>query len=339
MRPAGRVCRTGLRARPALIGVLRDGECRTIEIGGAAPAVDQGPVDERVGAVGATNQGDREVRAVREVHGEPVPAAAADGDEVAPLVIEPGRPGDREVLPVEMERARSPREMSASSSRNCPRARSRSSRCRRGGPAEGSVSSARSSPNAPPVATASAGDRAARIASRPPDPARIQGSGRRRARVGGIESGHRQGETGRITRTVARALVHKRPDLGALAVQESIARLVGEGEVRGPRDGSDSPLCPERDGLEPEVPPIGGHEMPRVIPPLGQAMVRALVPRKRDGLWIGRRSRRGGRRRHDRLRRRGVGKDRTGAGRDQRRDEDRAKRRTEPALGLMRAAA
>ena len=57
---------------------------------GGPVRVHDGPVDERVAVVRRTDERQREVRAVREVDREPVPATRADGDEVAPLVVEPG---------------------------------------------------------------------------------------------------------------------------------------------------------------------------------------------------------------------------------------------------------
>jgi hypothetical protein len=46
----------------------------------------------------------REVGPVREVDREPVPAAAADRDEVAPLVVEPGLAGHVDGVPSTVDR-------------------------------------------------------------------------------------------------------------------------------------------------------------------------------------------------------------------------------------------
>ena len=64
--------------------------------------VDERAVDQRVAAVRVAHERQRQVRAVVEVDREPVPAAAADRDEVAPLVVEPG-------VAVDAQDVRSPR--------------------------------------------------------------------------------------------------------------------------------------------------------------------------------------------------------------------------------------
>ena len=154
--PARRVDRAGRRARP-VVGDL-DGERVAIEVAHrpvAARRACRRPADRCRRRRGpATASG----RAVVEVHGEPVPAAAADRDEVAPLVVEPGlarrRPGARRRssgCPWRSSR-------SASSSTSRPPRRSRSSRRGRGAPVA----------SRPPAS----GRGQARRASRPPRPRR-----------------------------------------------------------------------------------------------------------------------------------------------------------------------
>ncbi len=131
-RPARWIVGAGGRADPA-VGDL-DLEGVPIEVPDRPVALDDRAVDERVGAVGVADERERQVGAVVEVDGEPVPAAAADRDEVAPLVVEPGRALDRERATVESRDGRSRSSPSASSSTSRRPGRNRSSRRDRGGP-------------------------------------------------------------------------------------------------------------------------------------------------------------------------------------------------------------
>ncbi len=65
-------------------------EVVTGQVPGRAVGMDERAVDEGIAAVRVAHQGQRDVGAVGQVHREPVPAASADRDEVAPLVVEPG---------------------------------------------------------------------------------------------------------------------------------------------------------------------------------------------------------------------------------------------------------
>ena len=102
-RPSRRIVGPGRRARPAIGHLHR--ERIAIEVVDRSVRVHERPVDEWIAAVGIADEREAEVRAVVEVHREPVPAAASHGDEVAPLVVEPGGPVHVHRSPVEREGA------------------------------------------------------------------------------------------------------------------------------------------------------------------------------------------------------------------------------------------
>ena len=107
-------------------------------------------------------------------------------------------------------------------------------------------------------------------------------------------------------------------DLEALPVQEPVAGLVGDGQVRGPGRREAASLGPEDDVLEAELAlrAVGGRavEVARVVPPLGQAVVRAVVAREDHRDRIGGADRRVRRRCQRGEGRRRVGQDRSAGG-------------------------
>ena len=78
---------------------------------------------------------------------------------------------------------------------------------------------------------------------------------------------------------------------------ERVGRLVGQREVRRPRDREAAALGAEDDELEAEPAAVVVAQVAGVVPPLGEPVVRAVVARQLDGLRIRGRDRRCGRRR------------------------------------------
>src|SRR5262245_2543684 len=95
--PACWVVRAGRRTRPTVEGC--DGEFACRHLADAVRPGDSG-VGDRITAVWRTYEVGHHVGAVGEVDGEPVPTADAGRNEVAPLVVEPGRAMDRQQHPV-----------------------------------------------------------------------------------------------------------------------------------------------------------------------------------------------------------------------------------------------
>ena len=81
-----------------------------------------------------------------------------------------------------------------------------------------------------------------------------------------------------------RRLVDLGPDLGPLVVEEAVARLVGEREMRCPGHRERAALGAEDDELEAERRAVGRAEVPGVVPPLGQPIMR---PRHHAGRPMG----------------------------------------------------
>ncbi len=218
-------------------------------------AIDERPVDERIGPVGVANERHRQVRAVVEVDREPVPAATADADEVAPLVVEPGLAGDRQRLPVERDRA---------------------ARVHRGpGVVVRAAGRTEVDPAVEVVQRRWLGrlevqvERRDRPGSRPRPLRRREGRARagrcRRSRSSSTRAGRRssdrsgstpetrQVEAGRRSVGGPGRAIDLRADLEALAVVEVVAGLVGDGEVRGPGRREGAALGAEDDVLEAEL--------------------------------------------------------------------------------------
>ena len=230
---------------------------------GRAVAADERAIDQRIAAGGVADQRQGQVRPVVQVDREPVPAAAADRDEVAPLVVEPGLAVDRQALARRGSRCPWPSWRSASSSTSRRRPRSRSSRRGR---------AARAAWSRP----ASGRGRAHPVTRpRPLRPARgrRRGGRPRRPRSSSRPAGRRsRGSTGRCrsargrSRSAAPSLPRGersdlRPHLEPLGVDEAVAGLVGDREVRCPRGREGAALGAEDDVLEPEPaarPPCAG---------------------------------------------------------------------------------
>ena len=281
---------------------------------------DERAVDERVAAVGVAHERQRQVRAVVEVDREPVPAAAADGDEVAPLVVEPGGAVDRTRRRRRASASRPPSSRSASSSTSRRPARSRSSRRGRAAPAAWS----RPAGVEPEAAGAGRGRlvraRLGREVDRVrPMPAIVQAGGRR-SRVGRVDAGQRQVEPGRSPSRPGRPIDLRRrpPAAGRSGSASPVSSVMARCDAHDV--GKRAALGAEDDVLEAEAArPSAGPEVAGVVPPLGQAVVRRrrraagrrAAGRRRPRRWRGRR-------RDGRARRRRVGEDRA-AGRCRRR--------------------
>jgi hypothetical protein len=81
-------------------------------------------------------------------------------------------------------------------------------------------------------------------------------------------------------------MVDLRPHFVALGVVEAPCALVREGDVRCPPKWKASALGAEDHELEAEAPAIVGDEMSRVVPPLGEPVMRTVVTGKGDRQWI-----------------------------------------------------
>ena len=106
-------------------------------------------------------------------------------------------------------------------------------------------------------------------------------------RVRRVRAAEREVEARRLAvRSHGRA-VDPVADLEPLAVQEAVAALVGDREVRGPRRRELTPLGPEDHVFEPVAGAVRGAQVAGVVPPLGQPVVRAVVAREDDRLRVG----------------------------------------------------
>ena len=214
-------------------------------------AVDERAVDQGIGAVRVAHERERQVRAVVEVDREPVPAAAPDRDEVAPLVIEPGVALDGERPIAERQRARGrhrrPRVVvrAAGDAEVDAAVSSWSAGALRGASAS---SSPKPSTGSPPPRPASPRPPAC---PRPAHPTIVHG-----VLPGGVAPVTSRPATGArspsVAARVARRAVDLRPDLRPLVVVEPATGLVGHGDVRRPRDRQPAALGAEHDVLEPE---------------------------------------------------------------------------------------
>ena len=207
-------------------------------------------------------------------------------------------PSTASVPAVDRQRAGRPSSPCASSSTSRRPARSRSSRRCRGAPAAWSARAARSRPSPPgrrprPPRPATS---AATSRSVPSRPAIVHG-----ARVGASPGGSGSAPTIARSKPVGspaaspRRAVDARADLQPLAVEEALARLVGDREVRRPtRSGSAPRSARKMTYSKPKRRPSAVAEVAGVVPPLGQPVVRAVVAWQDDGERI-RRPRRAGR--------------------------------------------
>ena len=125
--------------------------------------------------------------------------------------------------------------------------------------------------------------------------------------VGGIDAGQGQIEATRRSVRVAGRAIDPLADLETLHIQEAVAGLVGDGEVRRPGRREAATLGPEDDVFEAELAlravAGGAVEVPGVVPPLGQSVMRAVVARQHHGERIAGADRRVRGRRHGRERR------------------------------------
>ena len=324
-RPARWIVGAGGRADPA-VGDL-DLEGVPIEVPDRPVALDDRAVDQRVGAVGVADERERQVGAVVEVDGEPVPAAATDRDEVAPLVVEPGRALDRQRATIEIEMA--------GRGHRRPRVVVRAAGRAEIDPAVVVVEGRRLRGRQRQVEPEAAGRtrqrrfvgrelRVQRVVAARPGHRPGRPPGRLRARRIGARD--RQVEPERDAGSVAWRVVHGRADLQPLAVEEAVAGLVGDRQVRDPRRREEAALGAEDDELEAVAAAVVGSQVARVVPPLGEPVVRAVVAWQDHGEWIGDGDRRRGPRRH-----RGRGRDRVG--------EDRRTARRAGARGQARTEA
>ena len=307
--PACRVVGACGRADPAVRDL--DLERVPVEVPDRPVALDHRPVDQRVGAVGVSDEREREVGAVVEVDGEPVPAATTDRDEVAPLVVEPGRSLDGQRPAIEIEMAR------------------------RGHRGPRVVVRAAGRPEVdPPVVVMEGGRLRGREHQVEPEPTGRTGQRRfvrrelRVQLVGAAAAGHRPGrppgrlrarrigardrqvEPERDAGVVARGVIDGRTHLQPLAVEEAVAGLVGDRQVRDPRRREEAALGAEDHELEAVAAAVVGTQVARVVPPLGEPVVRAVVAWQDHGEWIGDGDRRRSPRRHRGSCRDRVGKDR-----------------------------
>ena len=255
-----------------------------------AGGANQRAVAHDLAQVLVTDDGQRDVRAVVQVDREPVPAAAAHGHEVAPLVVEPGDALDLEALAIELRARRSRSCASASSSRRirpAPKSTKPSPSCR-----TGAFSARRSSasPNEAPAAVASSGVRAASIRSVPFAPASRHGA----SAIAGAPAATSSGLSPPTLRSkpvgtpggVPRRSVDLRSDLAALGIDEPVPALVGEGQVGCPGGRNGAALRPEHDRLEPEPASIrrpGGDRCSTTTPSADRAGRRPAAGRSRWG--------------------------------------------------------
>ena len=80
-----------------------------------------------------------------------------------------------------------------------------------------------------------------------------------------------------------------RPDLRALRVEEALAGLVRDREMRGPGDRKRSTLGAEDHVLEAVSMAVLREEMAGVVPPLRQSVMRRIGAGQDDRFWIDRR--------------------------------------------------
>ena len=255
----------------------------------APAAIDQGPVDERVRAVGGAHERERDVRAVIEVDREPVPAAPADRDEVAPLVVEPGVAGHGQLAAAQghgpRRGHRGPRVVVGAARR--PEVHVAVAVVQRRGLArrEPQVQPEAVHRVAPDLGTGR--PRLQPIAAarhRPWSTACPPGS--HRDRPGPMPRTANANPVG--TAAVARRPVDLRPDLGS-AARSGTAPPVSSVSARWDAQVTGNPPRSARKTTysKPKRLPVGGAKVPRVVPPLGQAVVRTVVARQDDRLRVG----------------------------------------------------